>query len=458
MTIRPTMSRRTVLIWLLLSSAISVGWGYWIGYTKNAGFGDFRAVYFAARTALAHKDPYNPTDFLQVYQHEGGEIPTDPLRAHLFRRAITVCVNLPSTLLVVAPVALLRWTPAELLWMVLMPAGFLLSAWLIWDLSGRRAPRITLFLLCIVLADCQVLLQLGNASGMSVILGVIAVWCFVKKRCIPVGVLCMTLGLAIKPQEMAFIWLYFLLAGGTFRRRAWQIMAVTLVLVALSVAWVSHVSPNWVQEWRANAASTTAHGDLNDPGPASIGNTKLGMIISLQSVLGFFRDDPAMYNPVTWFAIGIPILIWSVITLRSHASETGIWLGIASISALSLLPVYHRQYDAKLLLLCIPALTVLWEQGSPLRKPALLVTSAGILLTADIPLAILNMVNKALHLSQNEFAGKVIAVLLTRTSTFVLAITGVFYLWAYVRHALAAMVETGDKTNADLEMTTPLSA
>jgi hypothetical protein len=165
------------------------------------------------------------------------------------------------------------------------------------------------------------------------------------------------------------------------------------------------------------------------------------MIISLQSVLSFFEDDPAIYNPLTWLMVGIPILIWAVIAVRSRPSRQYTWLGIASISALSLLPVYHRQYDAKLLFLCIPALAVLWGEGSRLRKPALLVTTAGILLTADVPLAIFNLINKALHLPQDELAGKLAAILLTRTPTLALGAMGAFYLWAYIRCAWAALSE-----------------
>jgi hypothetical protein len=430
------------MLWLGLSLAISVAWGDWIGYTKNAGFGDFRAVYFAARTALAHHDPYNPAEFLQVYNSEGGEIPTDPIRLHGFQRAITVCVNLPSTLFVVAPIALLNWVPAQLLWMVLMPAGFLLAAWFIWDLAGEKAPRITLLLLCVLLGNCEVLLQLGNASGMSVILGVIAIWCFLKERYISAGILCMALGLAIKPQEIAFIWLFLLLAGGVLRKRALQTAAVTAVLVVLSVAWITHVSPHWLQEWHANAASTMTRGDLNDPGPTSIGNTKLGLIVSLQAVLSFFWDDPAIYNPAAWVLIGIPILVWVVAMLRLRHSRPGLWLGLASISALSLLPVYHREYDCKILLLCIPALAAVCEQGSlRLRRSALLITVAGVVLTADIPQGLLSLANKAHHLSQDQLGGKVVAVLLTRTSTLALVVIGVFYLCALVRYAWPARSE-----------------
>jgi hypothetical protein len=338
--------------------------------------------------------------------------------------------------------------------MTLMSSGLLLAAWLIWELAGTRASRLTLFLLCIVMANCELILQLGNGSGLAVTLCIVAAWCFFKERYELVSVFCFALGLALKPQEIGLIWLFFLLAGGTFRRRAWQISGVASILVVLSILWVSHVSPHWIQEWRANIASTTAHGDLNDPGPTSIGNVATGMNVSLQSVISFFWDEPHIYNPAAYLLAGSLILIWCVITFRSRLDEEGRWLAIGSMAALSMLPIYHRQYDTKLLLLAIPACAVLRAQGSPIRKLAAMATTAGIVLTSDIPVAALIVINKGLHLPQDQFVGKCVSVLLTRTPTLGLILVGGFYLWAYVRHAWPAKAVAPKQTETapDLEI------
>jgi hypothetical protein len=328
----------------------------------------------------------------------------------------------------------------------------LLSAWLIWDLAGARAPGLTLFLLCIVTANYEVILQGGNGSALAVSLCVVAVWCFFRQRYEQAGVLCFALGLAIKPQEIGLIWLFFLLAGGTYRRRAWQVSGVALVLVVLSLLWVSQVSPHWIQEWRANIATTSMRGDLNDPGPTSIGNTAVGMIVSLQSVISFFWDDPQIYNPAAYLLAGSLLLIWAVVTLRSRRSEEGRWLAIASMSALSLLPIYHRQYDTKILLLTIPAIAMLWAQGSPIRRVAALVTAAGIVVTSDIPLALLVFFNKSLHLPQDQLAGKCVSILLSRTPTLGLILVGSFYLWAYIRHEALARADAPAQTDSALEL------
>ena len=58
---------------------------------------------------------------------------------------------------------------------------------------------------------------IGNALGLVISLCLIAVWCIVEERFAAGGVLCLAVCLMIKPHDAALVWLYFLLAGGTYR-------------------------------------------------------------------------------------------------------------------------------------------------------------------------------------------------------------------------------------------------
>src|SRR6202008_3124256 len=81
-----------------------------------------------------------------------------------------------------------------------------------------------------------------------------------------------------------------------------------------------------------------------------------------------------------------PLLaVWVTVTLRSRPSLAKTYFALASIAVLSLLPVYHRQYDAKVIILAIPALAILWGERGSTRWIALLVSLQGYLLTADLP-------------------------------------------------------------------------
>ncbi|UWZ83084.1 glycosyltransferase family 87 protein [Occallatibacter riparius] len=455
MTTFNPISRRNALICLILSASLSIAWALAIDTSRHGGaLGDFRAIYYGARTAINHHDPYKPDQFLQVYRQEGGNFPTEPDRLRSFSRAVPVCVNLPTTLLVVLPLALLSWVPAHFIWMALLPASLIIAAWLMWDLAETRAPGFILFLSCLLLANCENLLLLGNGSGMAMSLGAIAVWCFLKQRHEILGIVCFTLGLALKPQEIGLIWLFFLLAGGTYRKRAWQVAGAATVVATLSLLWVSQASPHWIEEWRANIAATSMRGDLNDPGPTSIGNQAVGMIVSLQSVISYFWDDPHIYNPVALLIGGALILIWCIVTVRSRPSREGALLAIASMAALSLLPIYHRQYDTKILLLTLPACALLWAQKSPLRKLATAITTVGIIFVSDIPVASMVMLRKSLNLPLDQFHGQLFSVLLGRTPTLALLLVGSFYLWAYAKYEVMdrAKASASAETEPELDM------
>jgi hypothetical protein len=155
-------------------------------------------------------------------------------------------------------------------------------------------------------------------------------------------------------------------------------------LAVPAILWVSHVAPHWPQELHANLSASMAQGGRDDPGPASVGGRGIGPIVSLQTIVSLLKDDPHFYNPPVYILCGALLLIWSFKTVRSSFPVRNAWFALAAISALTMLPVYHRTYDARLLLLTIPACATLWKKGGPMRRCALLLNIAGIVLTGDL--------------------------------------------------------------------------
>lgn len=397
---------------------------------------DFKAVYYGARCLIQHSDPYKESEFLRVYQADGGKIPSDPVRSLLFRRTVPVCINLPPSFFLTAPLAMLTWRPAHILWILLVAGCLTLSAYLMWKLTEDKAPGLSLFLICIVLANCEILFADGNLAGISVSLCLVAVWCFFKNRFVPAGILCLAVSLAIKPHDAGLVWLYFLLAGGVYRKRALQTLLVIAVLCAPAILWVSHVAPNWMPELHANLSATSARGDLSDPGPTSITMNYADRVIDLQTVISIFRDDPRIYNPASYLICGALLLVGAVHTLRSQFSPRSAWLALAAIAALSMLPIYHREYDAKLLLLTVPACALLWAEGRRIGRVALLVNTAGVVLTGTIPTALLILLYNYLHLGTGGMFGQVLTVMMMRPAPLILLVMGTFYLWVYVRSSV----------------------
>jgi hypothetical protein len=426
---------------ILISSGISILIGVLLDRGSPGGTANFRAVYYGARCLIHRVDPYNPDEFLRVYAAESGEFPSTAAKRHLFLRAVPVCVNLPTTLFLVAPLALMPWSFAHSLWLCLIALCFTLAGLLTFDVAGEYAPGVSLFLVCILLADSPVLFAVGNTAGIAVSLCVVAVWCFVRKRWEWAGVVCLAVSLALKPHDSGLVWLCLLLLGGSLRKRSLQALAFTVVLAIPAVMWVSQVAPGWSHELRANLASTSARGDISDPGPTSISRQGTAdIIIDLQTVLSIFRDDPGFYNPVVYGICALLIIVWAVKTVRIPNSNAKTWSALAVAAPLTMLFSYHRPYDARLLMLAIPALAMLWANRASIRRLAFLVTASAVILTGDIPLAVLSLLAKGLNIGAIDLAGKLLSVCITRPVPLLLLFLCCFNLTVYYSNSLGAYV------------------
>lgn len=429
-----TKARRIGLLALLLSSAFSLVFALILQRTAHPGIVDFKIVYLAAKCLVEHRDPYNQQDYLQTFVNDGGVVPSDEFAKRKFEQAVMAVVYLPTALMLLAPLGALSWAVAQALWTVMMVAVFTLACCLLWDIAADSSPTMAVCLLALVLANTEVLFAYGNAAGLAVALCVIAILCFVRGRFSVAGVLCLAASLAIKPHDSAAVWLFLLIAGGAYRKRALQTAAAFAVLCVPAVLWVGAVSPHWIQEIRSNVELVSARGGIADPGPSGISNGTGGMIISLQSVASLFRDVPAFYNAVAYGMVALLFLLLLVATIRRRMSRAEFWLGMAVLGPLSMLPVYHRPYDAKLLVLAVPACCMLWRRGGARRWAALILTSAALLLTSDIPASALGTWSAKFSANLNGFSHQLVAALLTRPVPLVLLAMSMFYLTVYVPH------------------------
>jgi hypothetical protein len=139
------------------------------------------------------------------------------------------------------------------------------------------------------------------------------------------------------------------------------------------------------------------------------------------------------------------LLLWAVRTLRSSFSTARAWIALAGIVPITMLITYHRPWDAKLLMLTIPACALLWAEGGRIARIALLVNSLGLLLTADIPLAILSNIPKQLHVGTAGIFGQMLTFVLIRPASIILLVMSIFYLWVYLQREFpeAKNISTG---------------
>ncbi len=391
---------------------------------------DLKGLYYPAQCLLHHCDPYNPHDVARLYaQSEGAGQPADA--THLL--VATLAVNLPTTFLLVSPLAALSWGPAHILWMILIAGSFLLAAWLMWSVAAPHAPLQAGALLGLLLANSILLLEIGNSAGIVVSLCVLGVWCFIEDRFALAGILCMAVSLAIKPHDGGLVWLYFLLAGGLFRKRALQTLAADAALALAALSWLAFVAPHWLHELQANLAAMSGRLGINDPGPTATRAARdANMVIDLQAAVSIFVNQPAFYNLVAYIVSGVLFLIWLFTTLKARRHPALAWYAIAAIVPLTLLSTYHRPHDAGLLMLTVPACAMLWATGRRAGKIAFAINLIAFLVMGTLPLAALMALPEKLHLDIGTLSGKVLIVILARPLSLVLLAMSLFYLRVYI--------------------------
>ena len=328
---------------------------------------DFKTVYGGAKCLLHGCDPYDSTQILREYAAAGG--PTDDMRPFRPHEPI----YFPSALSLLTPFALLPWEPAHLVWLAISTASFVVGILLIFELSTHSFPLLTAFVLGSFVLTSTTLIMLAQPAQLTIGLCAIAVWCLLRERYVRLGILCFALSLTLKPHVTGPIWLYFLLRDANSRKAAYQVLVATVVICVPGIIWASVMpaSSHWMTEIPANVKGITSHGLVGDPGPA---NDAASSIAGLHPLLSLYRDNPTFYNQAAaWIGL-VLLVVWLVPVLRMRRSMERDYLALAAIACISLLPVYHREYDTRILLLTFPAFSYLMTQGRIVRLSTALLT------------------------------------------------------------------------------------
>lgn len=398
---------------------------------------DFKPVYSGARCLLDGCDPYDSATLEREFLAHGGS-PSDLRPFRPFNANYP-----PSALALVTPLALLPFGPAHLLWLGLSATLFSIAALLVAELSldlltpclpAAGLPTVALSaVLALFVASSTMLLMLAQPAGVTLGLLGIAVWCLVRGRFPVLAVLCFGLSLSLKPHLGALVWVFFLLARapapgtpagtgppGLYRRRAVQIAAAAVMFSLPGIVWASvrPASAHWPAELRRNLAGIAAHGSASDPGPA---NDEAHDITNLQAALSVLRDEPRFYNTGSFAVCAVLFLAWASAVVRTRPSWRRDLLGLAAAAGLTLLPIYHRQYDTRLLLLTFPAVALLLRARDRMGWAALGLTALGTAVTThNFP-----RMMERLHPGA---AGAVVTLLYFRAMPLFLLVLTCFYL------------------------------
>jgi hypothetical protein len=315
---------------------------------------DFISPYSGARCLLHGCDPYAQTDLQAQYVAAHGSLSALDER-HNWN--VLLPVYPPSTFLLIAPLTIFDYPTAQAIWFYTGALLFCIATGLLTYFVEREMQWLYLLLAAVMLwsANTDFLLGPGQPSTFAIAFTALAVWAFYKTDAKWLGVIFLALGLAMKPHMAIAVFLFLLLRKG-LKREAIAAGALAILLLGAAIVWlqISMHSFAWFANFQHAVSVGIAPGGTNEPSPAN----PSGMhIINIQTIVSIWASSPHVYGLISLLlvvAIGA-LWLWTYLkagnTIPSPQSDL---FAMAGLLCLSLLPVYHRDYDARLLLLTIP--------------------------------------------------------------------------------------------------------
>ncbi len=417
-----------VLVLFIVSSVIAAGMGCFILRDRPGGI-DYMMIHAALRSMIEHRDPYRTSVMDAEWMRDGGRL---PINQETGKMEHIPPFPYPPTLAILMPFSELSWKASHIIWMGTLILVLSIASYLLWRMCVQFAPNLSFLLLALSLGTGSVFFASGNPAGMAIGLCLIGCWCIINEQVPWLGVVCLAAGLLIKPHDVLLVWVCFLAAGGLLRRRALQTLVVTMLLALPGIWRITQISPGWPSELRANLAALSARGEIDDPRPEAYSDHTAGVMINLQAGVSLFDDNERVYNGMTFLVCGAMILVWLREIVRDRQAERHIWYSLAVAAPITMLISYHRSYDAKLLLICLPALLQLWSRRGVNGRIAFLLLATSIGLINEVTISFLNSLTQGLPVHRSGLSRYTPLVVLAHPISFTLLAMSLFTLRLYI--------------------------
>ncbi len=335
-------------------------------------FRDFKQPYSSARCLLHGCNPYSESDTQKEFLRAGGSDDD----TQVFRPFSALYP--PFSLAVLAPIAALSYPAAHRLWLALIAVLVAVAVLAILDLCReedlyrdgdlyRKAALLApSLLLSLFIASSTILLMLGQISGPVIALLSIGFWCLLRGRAAWVAVVCLTVALCLKPHDAALLVCYLPFAGRPWRRAFVGVAALTAIVVVAGTVWctTTPASAGWLIDLRANLHGNAAPGGADDPGVRS---TEALYMANLQPLFSTLTSSRSLSNVLALATVLLLLAVWLPLAVRLPNTYAKHLLAIGSLACLTLLPLYHRQYDTRILLLVFPSVAYLLNRRRDLK-------------------------------------------------------------------------------------------
>jgi len=353
LSIRSVGNKRTALclVVLLLAGAEFMVRGPVRAIRTATQFNDFLSPYIQANAFLHGLDPYSPQVLLQLWPEQAIHfmfLPKEVANGTLVANRGFPTAYPITAFVLIAPFGLLPWKTAYAVWLTLNLVLFAVMLGALVALAGFSywEPRAILMIAAMLaLAPFHTGIVTGNVTLVAVELSIIAIWTARRHYDIATAFL-LAVATGLKPQIGLCFVLYYLL------RRRWRVGGIALALVAGVAAVgllrleVGHTP--WLQNYLSDNRILLETGVLGNF--TAINPTRFGLI-NLQVALYPLFKSVRVTNAVAMSVGGTLLIVWFIGMVRNKYRDDRELLDLSAIAVISLLPVYHRFYDATLLAL-----------------------------------------------------------------------------------------------------------
>jgi hypothetical protein len=301
---------------------------------------DLAAPFVGAMAWRQGSNPYNADNLERLWDVARGTKESRPVRNTLYYP--------PSTFVLLSPLSLLSWPLARVILtiinvgLVLGMIAALIKTWAL-ELSNWRT---ALFVgLSLGLAPTHTGMGVGNLIVPAAACVVFAVWASVRLRDILAGVF-LGIATALKPQIGGLAIIAYVV-----QRRWWIAITASLVTGLLLCTAVIQMQLNhvpWLHDWLANNAAVVNASDAAPRHDVTVSSSR-HQLLNLQWVFNTFIHQTWLVNLVVLIFVGILAAIY-VGLHRGWKPGINDVLSLGTLIVIGLLPLYHRSYDAMLLI------------------------------------------------------------------------------------------------------------
>ena len=214
-------------------------------------------------------------------------------------------------------------------------------------------------LLCLLMAAPETRWALGNGNPIVLVTALLLVCCFdADPRWRWLRVLALAVAVLLKPQVALPFALPLLVKAGDGWRMLLRTFTLVLAVTAATLVWCAQRpgTAAWLSDLHTNLALGAAAGNtMSLTERAYVFDPRLNLAYLFGYWIGSPRLDALLTAAV--LIVGCAALCWAL--AHSARQSRAQWaLAVGATAAWTLLPVYHRSYDALLLVLALPWILV----------------------------------------------------------------------------------------------------